>query len=125
MLLLNFAHPLTDDQLAQLTALLGEEPSMRDIPAQIDRSHPIAEVAVALAEGAQLSAREWQMLPLLINPPALAPLALALLGEIHGRRGDFPPFLNVRPVKGSVPTRYEISEIVNVQAIRNAARAKR
>ncbi len=33
--------------------------------------------------------------------------------------------LNVRPVADSTPTRYEVAEVVNLQAIRDAARRLR
>jgi hypothetical protein len=61
----------------------------------------------------------------LLNPPALAPVATALIAEIHGRTGYFPPVLNVRPVAGVLPPRYEIGEIVSLQEIRDLARKRR
>lgn len=66
----------------------------------------------------------WQATPLVLNPPALAPLALALIAELHGRCGGFPALLNVCPVAGSTPTRYEVAEIVNLQALREVARGR-
>jgi len=123
-ILLNFAHPLTDEQLAQIAALLGDLPEVRTIAVHIDRSRPIAEVAVELAAAADLSPAEWQTRPLLVNPPGLAPLALALMAELHGRCGYFPPVLNIRPVADALP-RYEVAEIVNLQALRDAARKRR
>ncbi|MGI8588290.1 MAG: CRISPR-associated protein Csx15 [Chloroflexia bacterium] len=125
MLLLNFAHPLTDEQLAQAEALLGERPDVRTVPTHADRARPTADVARELADGAALDPAEWQTLPLLVNPPGLAPLALALLAEIHGRCGYFPPVVNIRPLAGAMPPRYELAEIVNLQALRDAARTRR
>lgn len=86
---------------------------------------PLVEVARELAEAAGLAPREWQTLPLVINPPALAPAALTLMAELHGRCGYFPPILNIRPVANSTPPRYEVAEIVNLQAIRDTARTLR
>ncbi len=125
MILINFSHPLTDQQLAQVVALVGTTPEVRAIDAQIDRERPLAEVAVELVDRVGLTADEWQTIPLLINPPALAPLAVVVLAEIHGRAGGFPTMLNVRPVAGSVPTRYEVAEVLNLQALREAARRRR
>lgn len=124
-LLLNYAHPLTEAQHAQTVALLGAEPELRELAAHADRSRPIAEVARELADAAGLSTSEWQTTPLVLNPPALAPLALALIAELHGRCGGFPAILNVRPVESSLPTRYEVAEVVNLQALREAARTRR
>lgn len=125
VLLLNYSHPLTPAQLAQLAERIGEAPEVRDLAAHADRSLPIAEVARDLADAAGLSAEAWQTTPLVLNPPALAPLAAALLAELHGRCGGFPALLNVRPVAGSVPARYEVGEVVDLQGVRAAARARR
>lgn len=125
MILINYAHPITPDQQAQLETLLGSTPDIRDIPAQIDRSQPLALVAAALADAASLSPVEWQTVPLFINPPALAPVALALIAELHGRCGYFVPVINVRPVAGAVPPRFEIGEIVPLQEVRETARQRR
>jgi hypothetical protein len=125
IVLLNYTHPLTSDQLAQVAALLGEPPDQRRIAVQVDRARPLAEVAAELADAAALGPAEWQTSALLINPPALAPVALALAAELHGRCGYFPAMLNVRPIAGANPPRYEIAEVVNLQAIRDLARTRR
>lgn len=125
VLLLNYAHPLTDAQLATVARIVGEAPLVHDLATNVDRRRPLAEVARELAEAAGLSAAEWQTAPLVLNPPALAPLALALLAELHGRCGGFPAMLNVRPVADSTPTRYEVAEVLNLQALRESARATR
>ena len=125
MILLNYAHPLSADQLAAIAVLTGATPDLRAITVHIDRSAPLAATAAALADAAALDSATWQTSPLLLNPPGLAPRALALLAEIHGRCGYFPPILNLRPVAGATPPRFEVAEIVNLQALREAARGRR
>lgn len=125
MLLLNFAHPFTDEQVTQLARLLGDVPPIRTIATHVDRQQPLTEVAHTLADAAQLSSMEWQTLPLIINPPGLAPLAATLMAEIHGRSGHFPALINIRPVADSTPVRYEIAEIVNLQTHRDTVRSRR
>lgn len=122
VLLLNYTQPLTAEQLAQVEALLGASPELRLIASQVDRGRPLGQVAVELADAAALTPQDWQTRPLLLNPPALAPVALALVAELHGRCGYFPPILNIRPVADAMPPRYELAEIVNLQALRDAAR---
>ena len=125
VLLLNYAHPLSESQLATVRGVVGEDLVVREIGAQVDRLRPIAEAARALADAAGLGARDWETAPLVLNPPSLAPLALALIAELHGRCGGFPAVLNVRPVEASTPTRYEVAEVVNLQVVREAGRERR
>jgi len=125
VLLLNYTHPLTEAQIATVAGIVGEMPVVRDLASQVDRARPLAEVARDLADAAGLSPDEWQNTPLILNPPALAPVTVALIAEIHGRVGYFPAILNVRPVAGSTPPRFEVAEVVNVQALRDEARARR
>lgn len=125
MILLNYAHPLTPEQREQAAALLGAAPEVRDIPTHVDRARPLALVATELADAVGLTPGAWQTTPLALNPPALAPVALALLAELHGRCGYFLPILNLRPAPGALPPRYEVAEVVALQALRDAARSRR
>ncbi|HEY3229025.1 MAG TPA: CRISPR-associated protein Csx15 [Roseiflexaceae bacterium] len=125
MLLLNFSHPLTNEQMTKITILLGERPNVQEISSQVERLRPLTEAVIELVESLGLTPIEWQTLQLIINPPALAPVALTLMAELHGRCGYFPSILNIRPVPGALPPRFEVAEIVNLQALRDAARARR
>lgn len=127
-LLLNFAHPLTAEQLAAVAALSGQAVGeVREEPTQtaIDPARPLREQAAAIVDGFGLPADDWQTRPILINPPGYAPATAALLAELHGRMGHFPAILRLRPVAGSAPTRYEVAEIVDLNVMRGAAREKR
>lgn len=126
MILLNFSHPLTDDQRAALEARIGQ-PIERLIaaPAQFDSQADFAPQLAALMEGLPLSSDEWQTASILVNPPSLNFIAALVLAELHGRMGYFPPILRLRPVKDSLPPRYEVAEVLNLQAIRDGARRKR
>jgi hypothetical protein len=126
MILLNFSHPLTPAHLAQVEALTGQKVErVAEVHSQIDPQQPLVPQAVALADQAGLSSAEWQTLPLLVNPPSLNFIAVTLLAELHGRCGYFPAHLRMRPVQGSLPPQYEVAEVLNLQAVRDAARGKR
>ena len=126
MIILNFAHPHTDEQRAQVEALTGQAIArVVAVPTQIDNAAPLPPQVTALVAACGLDAHEWQTLDLVVNPPGLAPVAVALVAEIHGRRGGFPALIRVRPVASAVGTRFEVAEVVNVQAIREAARVRR
>ena len=126
MILLNFSHPLTPDHLAQVESLSGQ-PITRvvDIPTQFDHAQPFPLQVEALADQAGLTPQEWQTTPLLVNPPSLHLIAVTLLAHLHGRMGYFPTVLRLRPVPGSTPPRFEVAELVNLQAVRDAARYRR
>ncbi len=131
MLLLNFAHPLTDEHIQTIEALTGQKlERVIVVDSQIDTQKPLAPQIVAMADTAGLTPEEWQTAPLLVNPPALNFSAVALIAELHGRMGYFPPVLRLRPVVGPdgqrvVPPRFEVAEILNLQSVRDEARKRR
>jgi hypothetical protein len=126
MVLLNFAHPLTPEHIAQIEALTGQKVDrVVEIPAQIDPQQPIIPQVVAMVDACALSTIEWQTLPLLVNPPSLNFIAVVLLAELHGRCGYFPACIRLRPAQGSIPPHYEVAEVLDLQAVRDAARRRR
>jgi transposase len=125
MLVLNYSHPLTSEQLEQLAAAVGVTPEERIIAVQIDHSQPLEPQIAALVDGAGLSSEEWQRRPLLINLPGLASAAACIIAEIHGRTGHFPALMRLRPVVGSIITSFEVAELINLQLLRDSARSRR
>jgi len=94
-------------------------------PAQFDTGQPFAAQVDALLAGVPLTAEAWQTAPLLIVPPALNFITAVLLAELHGRMGYFPAMVRLRPVADSVPPRFEVAEVINLQAVREQARQYR
>ena len=126
MLVLNFSHPLTPQQLQRIGELSEQQVErVMDIPAQFDHEQPFAGQVRELVDGVGLSPEQWQTTPLLINPPSLSLIAATLLAELHGRMGYFPAVLRLRPVPGSNPPQFEVAEIINLQAVRDTARKRR
>lgn len=126
MIILNFAHPLTEIQLAGIEALAGEKiTGVTEISSQIDHESPIEQQIETMLEQIELNPREWQAKPLLVNLPSLNYSAAALLAQLHGRIGFFPPALRLRPNTEGVTPHFEIAEIINLQAMRERAREKR
>ncbi|NLF02768.1 MAG: hypothetical protein GX601_17515 [Anaerolineales bacterium] len=126
MLILNFAHPLTEPQIAKIAALAGQAvDEVRTIPAQLDLEAPFAPQAAALADAAGLSPEAWQTTPLVVALPSLNYATAALLAEMHGRMGYFPPVVRLRPIEGAIPPRFEVAEVLDLQAIRARARTRR
>jgi len=126
MILINFSHPTTAEQRAQIEALTGQ-PIARTIEraAQFDTAEPFAPQVTALIDSVGLSPAEWQTEPLLIMLPSLNFGAAVLLADLHGRCGYFPPVVRTRPVPNALPPRFEVAEIINLQTVRENARTKR
>ncbi len=125
MLILNFTHPLTNEQQAQIEALANTSiQEVRTIRVQINQEELLEPQITTIVDAAGLSSEEWQTLPLLINPPGYAPAAFVLLAQLHGRIGHFPSLIRLRPKAGPVTT-YEVAELLNLQAIREEARLRR
>jgi hypothetical protein len=126
MILLNFFHPLTPSQLAQLAALTGAAVErVIAAPAQFDTQEPFVPQVEAMLAQVPLTAEEWQTAAVLVVPPALNFITAVLLAELHGRMGYFPAIVRLRPVADRVPPRFEVAEVINLQAVREQARLQR
>ena len=126
MILINFAHPLTAAQRAQVEALAGSSlERVIEVPTQFNPQQPFGKQALALVREVGLTAQEWQTLPLLVNLPALSVIACLVLAELHGRCGYFPTVLRLRPVEGAISPQFEAAELLNLQAVREGARRER
>lgn len=126
MIVLNFSHPLTPAQIAQLETLTGQrvERVLEQMP-QFDHAQSFAEQVRALVDAVGLTPQEWQSAPLVVIPPALNFIAVVLLAELHGRMGYFSTVARLRPIANTTPQQYEICEVVNLQDVRDVARGQR
>ena len=126
MVLLNFSHPITEAQRAQIETLTGNAVD-REISAlpQFDEQQPFVPQLHDLLSELPLTPAEWQGEPILVVLPSLNFIAAALLAELHGRMGYFPSVVRIRPVAGPLPRLYEVAEILDLQGIRESARLRR
>ena len=126
MIILNFSHPITEDQKVKILAVTDQEINqIITIPSQFSQQQSFPEQIRHVVDGINLSPKQWQELPILINPPAYNYAALTLLAELHGRMGYFPTIIRIRPVPDSTPIRFEVAEIINLQTVREHARKRR
>lgn len=126
MILLNFSHPITREQIEAIEALTRQTVERTiALPTQFDHQQPFLPQLAQLMEKIELRPEEWQTASLLVNPPSLNFITALVLAEIHGRTGYFPPIVRLRPVKDALPPRYEVAEILNLQQVRDNARLKR
>jgi hypothetical protein len=124
--ILNFSHPLTDDQIDQIVDLtglpLGE---VVDVKVQFDHFQLFELQAQTLVESLGKPPRYWQTAPILVVLPGLSVIAALLLAELHGRMGYFPTILRLRSIAGSMPPQFEVAEIIGLNMVREVARTKR
>jgi hypothetical protein len=126
MILLNFGHPLTEEHVQRIEELTGRKiQQIQDVNSQIDPGKKLAPQVVEIVDKLSYTSREWQTLPILINPPSLNVIGAVLLAELHGRMGYFPPIVRLRPVPGALPPRFEVAEVINLQEVRDQARRRR
>ena len=127
MYLLNFAHPLTQAHLAEITRLVNTDPDLTvvDVPTQLDPQRPYVDQVRALVNGIGLTPQAWQTTPMLVNPPGHSSIAACLLAELHGRIGHFPAIVRMRPMANTTLPQFEVAEIINLQDARESARTLR
>jgi hypothetical protein len=126
MILLNFSHPITQAQQAQIEALTGQSIAQTiDAMPHFEEQQPFGPQLQALLTQVALTPTQWQSEPILVVLPSLNFIAAALLAELHGRMGYFPPVVRTRPVADVLPRRYEVAELLDLQGIRETARKAR
>ena len=92
MLILNFSHPFTKQQRAQIIELAGiPDVEIRTIPVQIDQNSPLEVQVRTIVDSVGLTSEEWQTSELLINPPGrLRPCCLRSPGRTARAHRAFP-----------------------------------
>jgi hypothetical protein len=126
MILLNFSHPFTSEQKEQLESILGQKiERVIHLPVQFDHAAPYLPQLAQVMEKIPLSPQELQSAAIVVNLPSFNAIAALALAELHGRMGYFPPVLRLKPVEGALPPRYEVAEVMNLQAVRDDARKLR
>jgi hypothetical protein len=120
MILLNFSHPITPEQLAQIEQLSEciEGVITLTLPVQFDNDQPFLPQVRALVAQIPLSPFQWQSEPVLINLPGLSIIAGLLLLEIMSKisSGNYP----IRPPEllrfsrdgNSLPPIFKVAEII-------------
>lgn len=126
MILLNFSHPLTAEHIASIEALTNNSVAqVQDLAIHFDQGQAFQPQLQSVLEQVTLSPQEWQTAAILVNLPSFNYIAAMTLAELHGRMGYFPPIIRLKPVQGALPPRFEVAEVINLQAMRDAARKER
>ena len=94
-----------------------------DVPVHVAEDASYEEQVARIVQGVGLTSRDWQTLPILVNPPGFAPVASILLAYLHGLRGSFPELLRIArdPSSGG----YIVAAIIDLQTVRESGRISR
>lgn len=126
MKILNFSHPLSSEQLAQVSELLpGQTFSVIQVKCQLDHCRSFIDQVKLLIDCVGWTPTQWQQVPFMVNIPGHAAASACVLAEIHGRAGYFPTILRLAPIPGVVPPQFAVAEIVSLQHVREEARTRR
>lgn len=126
MQVINFSHPLTSEQIAQIEGQLGRSvDDTRNVRVQLDLNQPFVPQVVDLVDSLGITAEQWQTGNFLFVLPALSAAAAIVVAELHGRTGYFPAIVRLRPVPDALVTTFEVAEIVGLGSVRHKAREMR
>ena len=126
MILLNFSHPINDEQIKEIEKLAGRKiDRIKEISVQFDHEKPFGEQVENLIKQCGLTSKEWQTGVILVVPPSLNFIAVTLLSALHGLMGYYPPIVRIKPVSTPIGNRYQVAEIINLNQIRDKFREKR
>lgn len=126
MIILNFSHPLTQEQIHQIEDLTTHKvQQVINIPFQLDNHFTFKDQVRDIFRQIGITPHQWQTMPVLVNLPGFAPAAALVIAEIHGRTGHFPTILRLKPDMRTNPPTYTVAEIINLQAVRDKARNTR
>lgn len=127
-IIVNFTHPITQEQLNQIKANTGlyisEIAQPPTVPIHFQDDISFEEQVITAVDAVGLTDEEWQELQILVNLPGFAYITAALIAELHGRMGHFPKVLRLRRSQEDA-NRYEFEEIIQLQRVRDKARARR
>jgi hypothetical protein len=126
MTVINFSHPLTTDQVVSIERLCGLHiDRVLAGSSQVDQATCLVEQVDTMLGALPMSSEEWQVEPILVVLPALNHSAAVMLANLHARMGHFPAIVRISPVPATVPTRYDVIEVIDLQLVRDAGRVNR
>lgn len=126
-LIVNFTHPITEAHKEEIRNKTGvyiyDVVEPMKVPIHFREDLSFEEQATRVVDELGITDDEWQELPILINVPGFAYITAALIAEIHGRMGHFPKVIRLKR-SSTDANRYEFEEIIQLQRIRDKARAR-
>ncbi len=118
MILINFSSPIKENQIRQAESLLHEQiEQIVNFNIQIDSDLLLVPQFKEAMGKFPLTYNELRNEPVAIILPTQNNLAALILVEMHCRMGYFPPILWVRLQPYSLPPRFEVVELIDLQKL--------
>ena len=112
MIVVNFSHPLTDDQKRKIEYFTNQRiDRLIEIMARFDFTKPIALQVNELFNQTRLTRTDLQYNVIAVNLPALS-IGAGLMTELLIKKGCNINFIRLSPVAGSLPPTFEVAEVV-------------
>jgi hypothetical protein len=126
MILINFSHPLTEENKLQIEAITQQQITKTiDHLASLDNQSPFVPQVHELLEKISLTSTQWQTEQILIVLPTLNFITAVMLAELQGRMGYLPTIIRLREVVNVLPRKWEVAEIIDLHSIRTEVRNER
>lgn len=93
------------------------------LPVEFDNARPYGPQCVDLADKVGLTPSAWKTLPIVVNPPGLC-RAVGVAQRTAWAHGLLSCHCTLTPRRRQHPTRFEFAEIINLQALKDAARER-
>lgn len=111
-MIVNFSHPLTDEQIEQLQDL-GISGPVKNIRVQVDQDAPMARQATLIVTQAALPLDAWKNAVVVL--PGLAIVAALIIQEIKDMTElDEVRIVRLKPVNLPVGVKFVVAEIISM-----------
>lgn len=128
MIILNFSHDIHPAEYPRIAAALGvqsEALEVRRVPTQLQEDQPFEDQVERLLAGLGWSPEQWETTAFAVALPGFSPITAVLLPMLHALSGHFPLILRFRQTGSSADRRFELAEVIDLQAVRNRARQRK
>jgi len=125
MIIVNFSHPFSTEQLDQLEDVLGAPPErIINVPVKLGLGGTdddlLGRVAQLLRQ-IDLTPLQWRQEDIAINLPRHNLITAIVLAMLRVMMGYWPPILRMRPVPGAQPPRFEVASCLDLATVRTSA----